>query len=282
MDCDSGKDSFLQYALGTLEGSERETIRAHLGEGCPKCLGRLAEAEAILSLLPLSLPQTSAPASARAQVLKIAQGSHRSQPGNTTNSAQTGPSERRAKGNRARLWIGPALWGAGVAACIGGLIAINGIMYYKKSIDKLNDKLVRTDVEMRQLQGTIKEAGKEAGQVNRLVGSPSVQVVTLKGTQPQPLAGGRLLWDGATKSVRFYGVNLKNLSAAQTYELWLINDQQRKIPVGTFVVDAGGQGSFSGQISVNPGVIVATAVTDEPVGGVPQPTGTIQLVGKVN
>ena len=38
-----------------LEASERESIRAHLSSGCPTCTAALAEAEATLAKIPLSL-----------------------------------------------------------------------------------------------------------------------------------------------------------------------------------------------------------------------------------
>lgn len=41
------------YALGTLEGAEREGLRRHLAAGCPVCAGRLAEAEAVFGVMAL-------------------------------------------------------------------------------------------------------------------------------------------------------------------------------------------------------------------------------------
>ena len=51
--------------------------------------------------------------------------------------------------------------------------------------------------------------------------------------------------------------------------------------IGTFDVDATGSATHRVAVPEDVGTIVAAAVTDEPVGGVPQPTGTIRLLGAV-
>ena len=66
----------------------------------------------------------------------------------------------------------------------------------------------------------------------------------------------------------------------KAYELWLVNDQQAKIPAGTFHVDGSGQVSITTSVPM-PGGLLLVAVTDEPAAGVPQPTGNFQLLGKV-
>jgi anti-sigma-K factor RskA len=67
----------------------------------------------------------------------------------------------------------------------------------------------------------------------------------------------------------------------RTYELWLITDDDRKVPAGTFDVDTEGSGMLRLEIPEGVGTIVAAAVTDEPAGGSAQPTGTIRLLGVI-
>jgi anti-sigma-K factor RskA len=108
-----------------------------------------------------------------------------------------------------------------------------------------------------------------------------VQVVALAGGEPQPGARGRIFWDRARGEWRFYAAELRPPGPGRTYELWLIDDRNRKIPAGTFDVDARGEGELHVSLKVDAGTIVAAAVTDEPAGGVAQPTGSIQLVGAI-
>ena len=80
----------------------------------------------------------------------------------------------------------------------------------------------------------------------------------------------------------FYAFDLAPAGPGKTYELWFITADERKIPAGTFDVDPSGVGAL--RVSVPEGLeeeIALAAVTDEPAGGVPQPTGSIQLVARL-
>src|SRR3954466_5179930 len=55
MTCDERRDAVFLYAADQLEPGERESVRAHLSGGCPRCSGTLAEAEAVLASIPLAL-----------------------------------------------------------------------------------------------------------------------------------------------------------------------------------------------------------------------------------
>src|SRR5881398_1281606 len=67
MTCIERRDSILLHALNAndpdaLAPTERESIRSHIANGCPTCSAALAEAEATLAQIPLSLPlQTPSP-----------------------------------------------------------------------------------------------------------------------------------------------------------------------------------------------------------------------------
>jgi anti-sigma-K factor RskA len=118
--------------------------------------------------------------------------------------------------------------------------------------------------------------------MRRLVESPKAQVVTLHGSESQPEARGRLIWDPGSRTLQFFAANLRNLPGGRAYELWLINSEGKKIPCGMCVLDPHGATEVANSLHVDPGSVVATAVTDEPAGGLPQPTGAIQLIGNVN
>ena len=60
------------YALGALDPAEAEAFAAHL-ETCPMCRQELAEFEAVVATLPMSVPQHTAPDSLRRRVLDTVQ-----------------------------------------------------------------------------------------------------------------------------------------------------------------------------------------------------------------
>ena len=85
-----------------------------------------------------------------------------------------------------------------------------------------------------------------------------------------------------SKGLVFYPANLPALPSNQTYQLWLVPGQGSPISAGVFDVDTKGNGSVL-LPSLPFGLAAkAFAVTIEPRGGVPQPTGKKVLFGVVS
>jgi anti-sigma-K factor RskA len=240
-----------------VEDEARE-LTAHLAQGCPVCAGRLAEAEAIGGQLALALPEVAPSPSVRARLMERI--------GADPRVVVPFPTER-ARGRAGRSpWL-PAAVAAGIAA---GIAAVAVYVPLARDRDALRAEMSRLDGDLRTAADTL-----------RVLRSPAVQVVALAGGEPQPGARGRIFWDRARGEWRFYAAELRPPGPGRTYELWLIDDRNRKIPAGTFDVDARGEGELHVSLKVDAGTIVAAAVTDEPAGGVAQPTGSIQLVGAI-
>src|SRR4030095_5033143 len=55
MKCDQLEELILFHAGGAAESEESRAVLEHLSSGCPRCAGRLAEAEAALAGLPLAI-----------------------------------------------------------------------------------------------------------------------------------------------------------------------------------------------------------------------------------
>jgi anti-sigma-K factor RskA len=128
---------------------------------------------------------------------------------------------------------------------------------------------------------TLQEEVRNASSTLRLLRNPAVQVVSLGGGEPQKEAAGRIFWDRKNAEWTFYAANMKPAGAGKTYELWFITADQKKVRAGIFDVDAQGEATLTVPVPATLGEIALAAVTDEPAGGVDQPTGSIQLVGKV-
>jgi anti-sigma-K factor RskA len=113
-----------------------------------------------------------------------------------------------------------------------------------------------------------------------LVGSltgPSVRVIGLTSSaakNPRAL----MFWDKARDRWTFVAHDLPALPANRTYQLWLVTPTQ-KISAGTFNVTAGGDAFVEATYPLDPTALQAVAVTEEPAGGVPQPTGSMVVVG---
>jgi anti-sigma-K factor RskA len=113
-----------------------------------------------------------------------------------------------------------------------------------------------------------------------LLRDPATQVVALAGQAPAPAARARILWH-ARQGGLLITAGLPTLAEGKAYQLWAIVGTQAPVPAGTFSVDAGGTGSL--KVPVLPAVVGTVdvfAVTLEPAGGLPAPSGPMMLVGK--
>jgi anti-sigma-K factor RskA len=99
-------------------------------------------------------------------------------------------------------------------------------------------------------------------------------VVALGGLPAAPAASGRVIWHDKTGG-RLYVSGLPPLPAGKTYELWTIAGAAPR-PAGTFEVDQSGRGSRA-VAPPDDGPVKVFAVTLEPEGGVPAPTGPMVL-----
>ena len=108
---------------------------------------------------------------------------------------------------------------------------------------------------------------------------PATQVVTLNGLAPSPEARARMLWNEKEGGL-LVAAGLPPAPTGKAYQLWAIAGQGAPVPAGVFTVNPGGTGSL--RVPALPGVsrVDVFAVTLEPAGGVPAPTGPMYLAGK--
>jgi len=106
-----------------------------------------------------------------------------------------------------------------------------------------------------------------------LLRDPASRVVSLSGVGPSPAAVGRLVWHD-DRGGYLLVENVPAAPAGKAYELWTINAGGPR-PAGVFTVDASGRATHPVAATRSP--VQVFAVTLEPEGGVPAPTGPIVL-----
>ncbi len=140
----------------------------------------------------------------------------------------------------------------------------------------LNQQLAEREQRIAELQKQLEEQSEEIAWLR----DPSVQLALLTGLQPAPQAKGKMLWNPSVSRGMFYVNFLPRLSAEKAYQLWVIGNQG---PVSAGVFSPNEQGNAVVTISRIEGTAdgaLQFAVTIEPRGGVPQPTGSMVLAGK--
>ncbi len=168
-------------------------------------------------------------------------------------------------------------WALGVAASFM-LAAAFGALWWATRAD-----LAATRENAARLEALLAEKERAAALASQEVAwlkDPRVQVALLKGLEANPAARAKLLWNPGTKQGILWVSGLPPLPLEKSYELWaFVGDQP--VPAGTF--DAKADGSTVIPISKQESFDdkpVKFAVSVEPKGGVPAPTGAIVLVGE--
>jgi Anti-sigma-K factor rskA len=168
-------------------------------------------------------------------------------------------------------------WALGVAASFM-LAAAFGALWYATRAD-----LGATRANVAQLDGMLYDKNRELKEKERELAwlkDPRVQVALLKGLDANPNAKARLLWHPESKQGILWVSGLPPLPLEKSYELWaFVGDQP--VPAGTFDTNADGATVIPISKQENLGEApVKFAISVEPKGGSPSPTGAIVLVGE--
>ncbi len=239
------------YALGALDGEELSQFEAHLAQGCPTCERHLRETREALTLLPRSLEPIAPPPGAKARVLN-----------QIAADAAARPEGRRP----GWLWWGI---GAGAVAAAGLLIALGWNLWTtRQELQRLEARIAVLRAEVAQKEETL-----------RLLSDPQVRLVSLAGLPPSPGAAGRLLWNPVTRTGLLLTSGLPEVPRGRAYELWAIAGKEA-VPAGVFTVE-GGRALLRLPPLPEAKTFDKFAVTLEPAGGVPQPTGPMHLIGSL-
>ncbi|HEV8629353.1 MAG TPA: anti-sigma factor [Thermoanaerobaculia bacterium] len=256
------------HALGALDDEERTALERHLAAGCDVCapelaaMGRVAEAIAM----------TASPVRPREELRSEL----------VTRAAAVRPFRPRQAAAPPVAGARRAGRGLALAASIAVLLAVGALAWGVV----LQGRLEHARQERQALATDLAAARAQLarGEVERVallrhlavLGASRLQQVQLAALPPAPAARGRMFLDPGSGQAVFSAAGLPPLPADRTYQLWFITGG-RPVSAGTF--DVGGEGS--GRLLVD-GVrpaapIDAWAVTVEPAGGVPQPTGSMVL-----
>jgi anti-sigma-K factor RskA len=246
-------DSAAAYALGALDGGERQAFEAHL-PGCPECQAEVDAYNEVTGLLAHAAPGAAPPNAAALRARIVSQ----------ANGVRPIGTARRVK----RPLILP-VWIA-AAACL--LLAIGlGAMYRSERgrVAQLQADLAsaRTDLAVRD------------STLAAFLG-PEVHVVSL--AQPQEKPSARVYWNHTRNVFIVTAFALPRAPQGKTYQMWAMRAGKAPLSMGTFNTDANGRATVVvsvDQTITDGGFIDDCAVTLEPEGGSPQPTEAPRLVG---
>jgi len=228
------------FALGALDGREREEFEAHLAAGCSICEAHVRETREALAVLPRALTPMTPPPAVKTRLLdQVAK----------NNVVPI----TAARGQETRPWR--KIVGVLAAGIVG--IVIGGTYY-------------RLQYEPRH---TVYSS------VINLLRDPATRDHTLFGAGPTPQAKGRFLWNESGEG-HIFATNLPAAAEGKMYAVWTITQNSAPRYVGTIKTDAKGQGGLHINSTRSENPIETFAVTLEPEGTTAAPTGPMVLVSK--
>jgi anti-sigma-K factor RskA len=244
------------YALGGLEPDDRTRFEALLRTGDPEAMAALREFEDTLADLAAAGPETPPPAVKAALMERIA-----AAPPAARAPVRALPRPRRA------IW--PVVLSGALAAGLAAIVVGWSVSStYEKRLDALARDADQLKAELRSQQTVI-----------AILRDPATQMVALAGLPPAPAARARMMWHEKAGGI-LVAAGLPEAPAGKTYQLWAIAGGNAPVSAGVFSVDPSGAGSLT--VRPLPGVstVSAFAVTLEPAGGLPAPSGEMYLLGK--
>lgn len=272
------------HVLGALGPEEAVELERHLAEGCRLCEDLLFELRQSAAALAATVPSRRPGPHVRENLL-----------------ASLGPArQERLAPEKSRS----PFWAAAAAVLLAVLLFDDWrLRRQRESLSRrtadLAAQVEKKDVELAQRELRLRREQEDlsartadlAGQIGkrdaelarrdlreRVLESEDVRILFLGGKDPQPRARAKVFWSESAKRGFLVAANLKALPAGQQYQLWVF-DKGKPVDAGVFDADEVGRALFESKDLSAIASAENFAVTVEPQGGVPQPTGHIILIG---
>jgi hypothetical protein len=261
----------LLAPLGALLPEEQRRVAQHAAEGCPRCDAALRESHGALDVLALAAPGLSPSPRARESLLASLEAVPlREQP-----ARQAPPPQRRRAASRF------AAVAAGLALALSAASLFEVLRQGRETRHALElaDARVeqRLGAEEQQRAALAQRVGAFEQQIETRVAS-SVSLA-LAGEATFGAAHARVVMDAAGQQVLLLASRIPPLPEGRTYQLWVIVGGSPK-SLGIFAPDREGRVIYVQSEPLDLPTGVQAAVSIEPSGGVPQPTGPIVLVSR--
>lgn len=250
------------YALGALDGDDLRELEAHIATGCAECRRQIDLWQGDLEALATTVEPIVPSAATRERILREAAGAPLAQ------LAQVVPFRPRT---------GPPLWLA-LAASLLLVLAAWGV-WRQARLSAERDGLVRQVAGLERRLDQTQADNRRLAKTLSLITAPGARAIQLAGLGPAQGAVGHAFINPKTGQAVVYAFDLPAPAAGKTYELWWIAAGRPPVPAGTFGVDEHGAARVEVDQVADAAEPKTWAITLEPAGGVPQPSGPMVLKG---
>ena len=250
------QEKAMLYAIGAMPEEERRDYARHLEEdGCQVCISENLEFQNVAQSLAMGLPSTTPSGAVKGRLLAQV----RTEAGTDVIFRPAPPSRN------VWFWAEKLVLAAAVI-----LLAITATINsgLRRDVGTLTGRLVELEDRVRRDGVTL-----------ATLTSPEVRVVNLAGQGVTPQARARIFWNETDRVWLLYVTGLPPVPPDRDYQLWFV--PQRGNPQSARVFNTNADGAAMLEIPLPAGAtdFMAAAVTTEPAGGRPLPTGDFVLLG---
>ena len=238
------KEMIPARALSALDADEARALNDHLSE-CDECRMELEEWEATAAAMAVSAKPMEPSPEVRERLL------------NEVRKELAAPKVIPFRSATRNIWTSFGSLGAIAAVILVTALIVGVVVLWR---------------ENRELQNRL----AQSQEFFQLVNTPGARVTELKGIDLAPGATAKLAYDNTGRAILIAN-KLPNVPQGKAYQLWFIVGNNPPMPGKTFVPDDTGKGTLKEQMPEAALHSAVFAITLEPVGGVPLPTGPIYL-----
>jgi anti-sigma-K factor RskA len=253
------EEDFDLYALGALEGEEKQAIESHIAT-CGSCASKLAEARGRVSLLAFAAPRTEPSPAVKERLLRQL---HEVSEGRASIPAKAEP--ERATGYFGKWWTA-------VLAPAAVALAIASIFLWVEN-RRLDEQIAGLHTAMQEQQKQLDYARNVA----HLFEARDTITVSLA-PMPGMVHGAVKVMYNEKMGVLMYDGWIEPPPEDKSYQLWVVPMEGNPISVGVF--NPATSDSAHWLTKIPEGVPAkAFAITLEPAGGAAAPSGPQVLAG---
>ena len=274
------------HALGVLSDEERAELAKAMAADA-ELAAEVRQLEDTAGALGGVVAQVDPPARLRARVLAVA-GIDAEDASATPAPSAIGDRGAVVRGADASArGRGGSRGVAGWLAAAAALVLASGLglwaLQLRTSLDAVNARVERAEAEVVRIQRTLDLSQQQTRTLearNEVLFAPDMQRVDLAGQPVAPASTARA-FVSRHSGLAFAANQLPALPADKVYQLWVIPQGQSPVSAGLLAPDGSGHATLFFPMPADMPPAAVIAVTVEPAGGVPAPTGDKALVGEV-
>lgn len=259
------------YVLHALDEDEREEFEAMLAEASDEERSLYQEMWTTANQLAFSVEESEPSAKVKEQLMAEIRS-------DADEASVTSIDEAKDSSEEGFNWSAFA-----VAASFALMIISLSLIFYSFN---LSSEITNKEEVITEQQTEITELKSELQRKEEMLAileAREVDLVAMAGLEVNPDGYGKVIWDSEKQQALLQVSNLPTVPDDKDYQLWLMVNN-KPVSAGVFAVNSEGDKFFkieqmakADEASTN-----AFAITMEPKGGVPQPTGDMYLMGKRN